>query len=179
MLSRFCFSQFWNPSFFLPQKARVFARLILFWFQKSAGLLAPSFLSFPEARVFSTRSYLLQKTRGFSRPILSVSARMRGFLTRSFYWIQKARVFTTRPLSQLVLSEYKKQVVFYHKKRVFYYKKQKNKKQFKILFFFFVFLVFYIFLCTKQCFELFFTFFMVDYMKTILNCPSHTLCYCW
>ena len=35
----------------------------------------------------------------------------------------------------LVLSEYKKQVVFYHKKRVFYYKKQKNKKQSKILFF--------------------------------------------
>ena len=29
---------------------------------------------------------------------------------------------------RLVLSEYKKQVVFYHKKHVFYYKKQKNKK---------------------------------------------------
>ena len=78
----------------------------------------------------------------------------------------------------LVLSEYKKQVVFYHKKRVFYYKKQKNKKQSKILFFsFFSFFIF--FLCTKQCFELFFIFIMVDYIKTTLNCPSHTLCYCW
>ena len=31
-------------------------------------------------------------------------------------------------VSDLVLSEYKKQVVFYHKKRVFYYKKKKTKK---------------------------------------------------
>ena len=55
----------------------------------------------------------------------------------------------------LVLSKYKKEVVFYHKKRVFYYKKRKNKKQSKILFFsFFWFFIF--FLCTKQCFELFF-----------------------
>ena len=30
--------------------------------------------------------------------------------------------------SRLVLSEYKKQVVFYHKKRVFYYKNKTNKK---------------------------------------------------
>ena len=78
---------------------------------------------------------------------------------------------------RLVLSEYKKQVVFYHKKRVFIIKNKKIKNNPKS--FFFVFLFFYIFLCTKQCFELFFTFFMVDYMKTTLNCPSHRLCYFW
>ena len=39
--------------------------------------------------------------------------------------------------------------------------------------------VFIFFSCTKRCYVLFFTFFMVDYMKTTLNCPSHTLCYCW
>ena len=45
---------------------------------------------------------------------------------------------------RLVLSQYKKQVVFYHKKRVFYYKKHKNKKQPKILFFsFFWFFIFF------------------------------------
>ena len=45
----------------------------------------------------------------------------------------------------LVLSEYKKQVVFYHKKHVFYYKKQKNKKKSKILFFFVFFRFLYFF----------------------------------
>ena len=66
----------------------------------------------------------------------------------------------------LVLSEYKKNKSFFIIKN----KKIKNNPK--------SCLVFYIFLCTKQCFELFFIFFTVGYMKTTLNCPSHTLCYC-
>ena len=59
-----------------------------------------------------------------------------------------------------MLSEYKKQVVFIIKNAFFIIK---NKKTIQNL----VFFVFYIFLCTKQSFELFFTFFMVMATKLI------------
>ena len=78
----------------------------------------------------------------------------------------------------LVLSEYKKQVVFYHKKQVFYYKKQKNKKQSKILFFSF-FCFFYIFFMYKAMFWVVFYILYGWLHEKTLNCPSHTLFYCW
>ena len=69
------------------------------------------------------------------------------------------------PDVHLVLSEYIKNAFFIIKN-----KKIKNNP--KSCFFF------YIFLCTKHCYVLFFTFFMINCMKATPNCPSQTLCYC-
>ena len=59
----------------------------------------------------------------------------------------------------LVLSEYKKQVVFYHKKRVFYYKKNKKIKN-----------------NPKSCFFRFFGFLYFFYVQSnVLSCFVHSL----
>ena len=58
----------------------------------------------------------------------------------------RIKTSTNYLMLSLVLSEYKKQVVFYHKKRVFYYKKQKIKNNPKSCFFrFFGFLYFFMY----------------------------------
>ena len=112
-------------------------------------------------------------TRGKLAPQMGETAAMGAFVVGCLCCIES--------VVGLVLSEYKKPVVFYYKKRVFYYRKTKKtkiKKNPKSCFFIY-FLFFYIFLCTKHCYVLFFIFVMINYMKTTLNCPSHTLCYCW
>ena len=107
MLPHFCFLRFWNPFFFLPQKARVYARLVLFLIPKSVSLLDPSFFPFPKnagfldpsfsastnARVFSTRLFLFLHEREVFLPILfPASSKTQIFLDPSFF-CKNARFF--------------------------------------------------------------------------------------